>query len=48
MIPTMNKALAMNRFAGIPVAGTALRRPAQLYPEGSVVRIRTGCLAGSK
>jgi FkbM family methyltransferase len=44
----MHQAAAFNRIARVPVVGAALRCLARLYPEGSVVRIRTGCLAGCR
>lgn len=36
----------VNRLGEQPLVGAALRRAARLFPEGSVVTVRTGALAG--
>lgn len=44
----MNKAQVISLCGRIPVLGASLRRIARRYPEGSVVTIRTGHLAGCR
>lgn len=42
----INKAAAIDYVGRIPLAGNSLRRIARFYREGSVVKIRSGALAG--
>src|SRR5437667_8053089 len=42
----MNRAKMLEMVGRVPVVGSALRRIARRYPEGSVVEIRSGAAAG--
>src|SRR5438445_12059998 len=42
----MNRAKVIEMVGKVPVVGSALRRLARRYPEGSVVEIRSGVAAG--
>lgn len=44
----MSKARIVEFIGGVPGVGTALRKLARRYPEGSVVEIRTGLAAGMR